>query len=125
MRLNSHFSGFPDTRAPEKYPEFVEKSDWQPPEQGRDLETFIRSVESDIVKHKLPISKHDNLKPSERSALHSLQKREDIIIKPADKGSAVVVMDREHYFSEAKRQLNDYTFYKALDHDPTHELPRR
>ena len=37
MRLKSHFSGFPDTRAPEKYPEFVEESDWQPPKQGRDL----------------------------------------------------------------------------------------
>ena len=47
MRLKSHFSGFPDTRAPEKYPEFVEKSDWQPPKQGRDLETFISSVESE------------------------------------------------------------------------------
>ena len=65
-------------------PEFVEKSDWQPPKQGRDLETFISSVESDIAKHKPPTPKHDNLKPSERSALHSLQKREDIIIKPAE-----------------------------------------
>ena len=52
--------------------------------------------------------------PSERSALHSLQKREDIIIKPADKGSAVVVMDREHYISEAERQLNDSTFFAFL-----------
>ena len=76
MRLKSHFNGFPDTRAPEKYPEFVEKNDWQPPKQGRDLETFISSVESDIAKHKPPTPKHDNLKPSERSALHSLQKRE-------------------------------------------------
>ena len=125
MRLKSHFNGFPDTRAPEKYPEFVEKSDWQPPKQGRDLETFISSVESDIAKHKPPTPKHDNLKPSERSALHSLQKREDIIIMPADKGSAVVVMDREHYVSEAERQLNDSTFYKALDHDPTHEFAKK
>ena len=127
MRLKSHFSGFPDTRAPEKYPEFVEKSDWQPraPKQGRDLETFISSVESDIAKHKPPLPKHDNLKPSERSALHRLKKREDIIIKPADKGSAVVVMDREHYISEAERQLNDSTFYKALDHDPTHEFAKK
>ena len=75
MRLKSHFSGFPDTRAPEKYPEYVEKSDWQPPKQGRDLETFISSVESDIAKHKPPLPKHDNLKPSERSALHSLKKK--------------------------------------------------
>ena len=87
--------------------------------------TFISSVESDIAKHKPPLPKHDNLKPSERSALHGLKKREDIIIKPADKGSAVVVMDREHYISEAERQLNDSTFYKALDHDPTHEFAKK
>ena len=31
-------------------------------------------------------------------------------------------MDREHYVSEAERQLNDSTYYKALDHDPTHEF---
>ena len=73
MRLKSHFNGSPDTHAPEKYPEFVEKIDWQPPKQGRDLETFISSVESDIAKHKPPTPKHDNLKPSERSALHSLK----------------------------------------------------
>ena len=34
-------------------------------------------------------------------------------------------MDREHYVSEAERQLNDSTFYKALDHDPTHEFAKK
>ena len=34
-------------------------------------------------------------------------------------------MDREHYVSGAERQLNDSTFYKALDHDPTHEFARK
>ena len=33
--------------------------------------------------------------------------------------------DREHYISEAERQLNDSTFYKALDHDPTHEFAKK
>ena len=81
--------------------------------------------ENYIAKHKPPTPKHDNLKPSERSDLHILQKREDIIIKPADKGSAVVLMDREHYVSEAERQLNDSTFYKELDHDHTHEFAKK
>ena len=48
--------------------------------------------------------------------------RTDIIIKPADKGSSVVVMDRVQYISEAKRQLNDNTYYQLLDHDPTTEF---
>ena len=34
-------------------------------------------------------------------------------------------MDRDHYVSEAERQLNDSTFYKALDHDPTHEFSEK
>ena len=52
LRLKSHFHSFLDTRNLKKYPEFVEKSDWQPPKQSRDLETLISSVESDIAKHK-------------------------------------------------------------------------
>ena len=69
--------------------------------------------------------KHDNLTKADRGALQSLKKRDDIIIKPADKGSAVVVMDREHYISEAERQLNDSNFYTSLDHDPTLEYAKQ
>ena len=43
LRLKSHFHSFLETCTPEKYPEFIEKSDWQPPKQSRDLETFISS----------------------------------------------------------------------------------
>jgi hypothetical protein len=34
-----------------------------------------------------------------------IQEGDDIIIKPADKGSAVVVMDKTTYLQEAERQL--------------------
>ena len=34
-------------------------------------------------------------------------------------------MDREHYVLEAKRQLNVSTFFKVLDHDPTHESAKK
>ena len=46
----------------------------------------------------------------ERSTLRDLQERDDIIIKPADKGSAVVVMDKTAYIQEAERQLSDCRF---------------
>ena len=125
MRLKSHFNDRDDTnRSSEKYPNFILKSDWQPPKQGPDLETFISSVESDIASHKPSKPKHDNLTKSERSALYDLQNRQEIIIKPADKGSAVVFMDRDHYISEAERQLGDSTYYKLLDHDPTPEFAK-
>ena len=61
MRLKSHFNDRDDTnRSSEKYPSFVPKNDWQPHKQGPDLETFIRSVESDIASHKSSTPRHDN-----------------------------------------------------------------
>ena len=61
--------------------------------------------------------------PNLNKALIALKYRTDIIIKPADKGSSVVVMDRDQYIllSEDERQLNDNTYYQLLDHDPTTE----
>ena len=88
---------------------------------------FIRSIESDIASHKSSNPQHDNLTKSERSALYDLQNhsRQESIIEPADKGSVVVVMDRNHYISEAERQLWDSIYYKLLDHDPTPEFAKQ
>jgi hypothetical protein len=46
------------------------------------------------IKHNVDvhIPKTDNLTQTERSTLRDIQERDDIIIKPADKGSAVVVI---------------------------------
>jgi hypothetical protein len=51
------------------------------------------------IKHNVDVHvpKTDNLTQAERSALRDIQERDDIIIKPADKGSAVVVMDKTTY----------------------------
>ena len=38
--------------------------------------------------------------------VRSLQKRDDIVIKPADKGGAIDVWDRNFYINEAMSQLN-------------------
>ena len=108
----------------EKYSTFSPKSHWQPPRQGHDIETFVSSVKSDIASHRPPKPRHDNLTKEERNALYSLQRRSDIVIKPADKGSAVVVMERQHYVSEVERQLNDSTYYELLDHVPTDEFAK-
>ena len=47
--------------------------------------------------------------------------QDDIIIKSADKGGAVVVWRRDLYIAEAERQLNNEMFYEKLDKDPTDE----
>ena len=43
----------------------------------------------------------------------------DIIIKKADKGGAVVIKDVEDYAKEAEYQLNNKDTDKKLQHDPT------
>ena len=60
--------------------------------------------------------------PAEKGAIQELKERDDIVIKQADKGSAVVVMDKVDYLEEANRQMADERFYKKLDSDPTEEF---
>ena len=60
-----------------------------------------------------------NLSPAESDALTALHAHTDII-KPAGKGSAVVVLSTEAYDAEVMHQLSDETFYTKLNHkDPT------
>ena len=47
-------------------------------------------------------------------AVYSLENDNSILIKETDKGSAIVVWDRDDYLREAKNQLNDKNVYKDL-----------
>ena len=60
-----------------------------------------------------------------REALQKLIACTDIVIKPADKGKAIVVLDTEDYKHECYRQLNDPKFYKKIKKDNTHEIEER
>lgn len=53
----------------------------------------------------------DNLTPEERDSLKKLKNNKNIIIKPADKGQGIVVLNTSDYILEANRQLNDTTIY--------------
>lgn len=46
--------------------------------------------------------------------MRALQRNRDIVIKSADKGGAVVVLDKEAYLTEAYRQLDNPKYYKRL-----------
>jgi hypothetical protein len=87
------------------------------------LESFIDNIKSDILRTaKVNTDTFDNLTPGECTVLQNLRINEDIIIKPADKGSAVVVMDKSAYIREAERQLCDDCFYKKFSDEITNEL---
>ena len=63
-----------------------------------------------------------NISKEEQEALENLRGYDDIVIKQADKGSAVMVMDMEKYVDEAMRQLIDKDVYIPSKKDPTAEM---
>ena len=99
----------------------IRKSKWTPPEgQFSSLDFFLKKCRHDINKLKFHRnSKFSNLSSEEWSALKSLKKRKDIVIKAADKGGAVVVWRADLYQKEALRQLSDASFYAKVDKDLT------
>ena len=62
-------------------------------------------------------NKH-NISLAERNAIKSLANDQSIIIKEADKGGAVVIMDREHYKEIVENMFSDKKYYEKLDTDP-------
>lgn len=67
--------------------------------------------------HKKPVI--DNLTLDERSAFKALTADDRIVIRNADKGGIVVVLDSETYKQEAFCQLSDTHTNQALSSNPT------
>ena len=56
--------------------------------------------------------------------MKELMNNTSIIIKKADKGSNIVIMNREDYIAEGNRQLSDKKFYRKTYEDLTNEYNR-
>jgi hypothetical protein len=99
---------------------FKNRSSWSPigPHQ---LETFITVNEHFLNEHPLHAPPRQNLQSDEQKALAELLRATNIIIKPADKGSAVVIQDIQDYIDEGLRQLSDINFYVETPIDLTHK----
>ena len=76
-------------------------------------------MEERLLDIEIPSKRFNNLTKEEREALYSLKDDPSIIIKGADKGSVVVVWDREDYLKEAYRQLDDKEVYEQVPDDPS------
>ncbi|XP_046396739.1 uncharacterized protein LOC124163714 [Ischnura elegans] len=65
-----------------------------------------------------------NITRDERAALHRLRNNSDIVILPADKGNATVIMKRDEYDKKIEDVLKD-TAYRPLKSDPTESRVRK
>lgn len=114
IKLASYFK---DSQKKEQLPFTKGTSIWTPPPEKLPTEV-LDLIENDCQifhKHYTPITEKLNLSTTEIHALKELKNAKHIVIKPADKGSAVVILSREQYVSEVERQLNDLVYYKKLD----------
>ena len=98
---------------------FRNKSNWSPKNQDAQVETYIRTVITEFQKLKLRNPPKTNLTQEEKQRLNLLQNNQHIVVKPADKGSAIVIMNRTDYITEATRQLSDTKFYTKTQVDLT------
>ena len=66
-----------------------------------------------------------NVSPSESRALSNLRKDTSILVLPADKGRATVVLNRQDYEQRMEDMLSDRSTYQVLRKDPTPCLQRQ
>jgi hypothetical protein len=105
---------------------FQAPSSWQPRNSQLDKNVLDTISKINLSTHNLLcslpgnnngsliLSGKSNLTNDERAALRGLKDNSNIVIKSADKGGAIVVMDREAYVTEAYRQLSNPKYYKKL-----------
>ena len=113
LRLMWHFRN--DEREL-SYDPFKKKSKFDPKRKDAAIELYLSRLEEEIPSLYYKIG-YSNLTKGGRDAVYSLKNDNSIIIKEADKRSAVLVWDRDGYLREAKNQLNDKNVYKELTGD--------
>ena len=96
------------------------------PPSGRDtsLDFYIDSITNEILQNDKKYKFTPNLSPEELEALKQSRSDNSIVIKKADKGSTVVIMNRDDYIAEVERQLNNSKFYKKLDDNPKEQFQK-
>ena len=90
------------------------------PNKGRDmwLDMYIEMVKTDITNSLQKLGKL-NISPGENDAFLSLLHNDDIVIRPADKGSGIVVLDKVKYIQSLQKEMEESDSYDVTDEDQT------
>ena len=117
MRLNEYFHGqsYDNESILKKPSNFT-----PPPQRDEHLDMFCSYISSlsDNLDSVTIQKQKDNLTPFERSALKELSakcKAHEIVIMPADKGGAIVVLNSDHYVAMVESVFNDIEYFEPCD----------
>ncbi|NJL55909.1 hypothetical protein HC928_12490 [bacterium] len=127
LKLKDYFHDDADDEYDYTARKFVKPSTWTPADHKINEETLdtvqaiVEATETVIACRRIHNQsvhlrcRRDNLTAEERRALQELQDDDHIVIKPADKGSCTVIMDKSAYVNEVRRQLDNTQYYRKLD----------
>lgn len=127
LRLNEFFERNPIPRIldnPLDHPSYPKKERSFNPNKGPNLqlEKFIADIEESATNFLPRVNCHSNLTDSEWKALKDIRNDKSIILKPADKGGAMVILNTDEYINKCMAHLNDNTIYEPLPCDRTQEV---
>ncbi|KAL5012680.1 hypothetical protein ScPMuIL_011231 [Solemya velum] len=125
MRLREYYFEQEDGDQDKQYDKYKKRSQWVP-NSGRDkwLDEYIKCVKDDVIKGLTRRFKM-NLTQEEESAMRELLDDQDIVIRPADKGSGVVVLDTKVYVNKIEEDMNQNDTYVELGADKTSQIERK
>ena len=96
---------------------------WTPP-SGRNIyiDNFAKAAKKhldDFLRSHSTTDVDTNLSKKEVKAIQKLRRNTSIVIRPADKGGAVTILNTQDYIEEAENQLMDTKFYVRINLDPS------
>ena len=86
---------------------------------------YLSELEEEILKIDETGQNYPNLTKAEREALQDLMYDKNIVIKPADKGSAIVIWDKQDYLKQCQLQLGKKSVYEEVKRDPLQNVMQK
>ena len=82
----------------------------------------VETFKSLIIRDLEHLTPKKNINPQHiMDGITSLEKRKDIIIRPADKGGGVVILKKDFYLNQLQEMLEDSDTYNKLEKDPSNQ----
>ena len=88
-----------------------------PSQRPSSFGSFLSPVEAQSFKMSSSSIRYSNMPKDEWDAVRSLADDRNFVIKRADKGSCVVIWDRNEYLLQAEKQLRDKKVYRDVEYN--------
>lgn len=111
-----------ESNGPGREMHFRMKSSWIPNKVDPSLKLFLRNLEERFLSIEERGQNYGNLDREECCALKNLKNYSEIVIKEADKGSAVVLSGVKDYCDEGFKQVTDCSVYELVNSNPVEHV---